>query len=80
MAGQQFIKQHAEAVDVAARVNVQSAQPRLFGAHVGGSADELFEGGEEGFVGEPLIGRGLGDTEVNDLGHDRAVLFGDQNV
>jgi len=33
-----------------------------------------------GFVGKPLIGGGLGDAEINDLGDRHAVVQGDQNI
>ena len=68
-ARQQLIQQHAQRVDVAARVNVQPAQPGLFRAHVGRRADKLLEGREQGLVGQALIGGGFGDAEINDLGH-----------
>ena len=35
--------------------------------------------GEEGLVGQPLFG-GLGDAEINHLGHRHAVVGYDQNV
>ena len=40
----------------------------------------MLEGGEERLVGEPLAARGLGDAEVNHLGHRHAVVDGDENV
>jgi len=48
--GEQFVEQHAERVDVAARIDIEAAQLRLLGAHVGRRADELFERGEQRFV------------------------------
>ena len=42
-AGQQLVQQHAQAVDVAARVHVQPAHLRLLGAHVQRRADHLRE-------------------------------------
>ena len=42
-AGQQFVEQHAQAVDVAARVDVQPAHLRLLRAHVSRRADELVQ-------------------------------------
>ena len=53
LAGEQFVEQHAQRVDVAARVNVQPAHLRLFRTHVGRRADELFERGEQRLVGQP---------------------------
>ena len=43
LAGEQFVEQHAQAVNVGPRVNVQAAQLGLFRAHVGGRANELLE-------------------------------------
>ena len=54
LAGQQFVEQHAQTVDVAARIDVQPAHFRLLRAHVSRRADELFEGGEDRFVGQRL--------------------------
>ena len=41
VAGQQFVQQHAQRVDVAAGVDVQLVQLGLFGAHVLERADDL---------------------------------------
>jgi hypothetical protein len=41
LAGEQFVEQHAQAVDVAAGVDVQAAHLGLLRAHVGRRADEL---------------------------------------
>jgi hypothetical protein len=78
-AREQFVEQHAKAVNVAARVNVQAGQHRLLGTHVGGRADELFKRGEERLIGQPPR-RGLGDAEVNHLGNGHAVVDGDEDV
>ena len=50
----QFIEQHAQAVEVAPSVNIQGAHLGLFRTHVGGRADELFEGGEKCVIGQFL--------------------------
>src|SRR5439155_22587057 len=76
----QFVEQHTQAVDVAARVNVQTAQLGLFRAHVGRGADKLFKGREQGLIGQRLIGGGLGDAEINDLRHGHAIVVGHQDV
>src|SRR6185503_8823905 len=57
---QHFVEKNAERVDVAAGVNVQTGQDRLLGTHVGRRADELLEGGEDGFVRELQAAGGLG--------------------
>jgi len=43
LAGEQFVEQHAERVDVAAGVNVVTAHRCLFRTHVGQCAEELME-------------------------------------
>ena len=78
-AGQQFVKQDAEAVNVAAGVNVHTAHLRLLGTGVGRRADERMEVREQGFFGQSLAG-GLGNAEVNHLGYRRAVVDRDENV
>ena len=78
-AGEHFVEQHAKAVDVRASVNIQSAHLGLLGAHVGGRAHEGLELGEEGLVRQTLI-HGLGDAEVNDLGHRHAIVERYKNV
>src|SRR5713226_8939189 len=81
-AGQKFVEQHAQAVDVTARVDVQAAHFGLLRTHVGGRADELLEGGEDGLVGQALAGGGLGDAEINDLGTSgrTGFAYSDENV
>ena len=63
------------------RVSMSSAAHlRLLRTHVGRRADELLEGREEGLVGQALAGGGLGDAEINHLGHRHAVVQRDQDV
>src|SRR5262245_45701477 len=64
-ASEQFIEQYAQAIDVAARIYVETAQLRLLRTHVSWRPQELFEGGEDGLVGQPAL-RGLGDAEIDD--------------
>ena len=45
-AGEQLVEQHAQRIDVAARVDVQAAAFRLLGAHVERRADHLAVAGE----------------------------------
>ena len=78
-AGQQFVEQHAQAVDVAARVNVQPAHLRLLRTHVGRRADELLQLREDRLVRQPPFG-GLGDAEINHLRHRHAVVQRDEDV
>src|SRR5262249_42679463 len=47
-AGEQLVEEHAQRIDVAARVAVQAAHLRLLGAHVRRRADHLPVGGEQG--------------------------------
>ena len=76
---QKFIEEYAQAVDVAARVDIQPAHLRLFRAHVSGRADELVQFRIDSAVGQAAL-RGFGDAEVNDLRNRHAVVQGDQNV
>ena len=79
-AGEQLIEQHAKAVDVAARVDIQPTHLRLLRRHVERGADHLLELREEGQIGQPLrLGR-FGHTEVNDLRHRHAVVQRDEDV
>ena len=79
-ARQQFVEQHTQAVNVGTGVNIQSAQTGLFRAHVSGCAHELFERGEKRLVREPLVGSGLGNAEVNHLGHRHSVMIGHEDI
>ena len=49
-AGEQFVKQDAERVDVRARIDIQAAHLRLLGTHIGGRAHKLRKGSEERLV------------------------------
>ena len=73
-AREQFVEEHAERVDVAARINVQATHLGLLGAHVGRRADELLERSVNGFVGQPLIGCCFGDPKIDYLGHRCPVM------
>ena len=73
LAGEQFIKQHAQRVDVAAGINVQTAHLGLLRAHVSRGADELLERSEKGLIGEAYLVR-IGDAEINDFRHRHAVV------
>ena len=78
-AGQQFVEQHAERIDVGARVDVQAAHLGLLGAHVQRRADHLREVGVDRALGQLLVDR-FGHAEVDDLGHRLAVVRRDQHV
>ena len=78
-AGEEFVQQHAKAVDVGARVDVLAGQAELLRTHVGGRADELPEAGGEGLLGQGLLDR-LGNTEVDDFRGRPAILQRDEYV
>ena len=78
-AGQDFIKQYTQAVDVAARINIQPTHLCLLGAHIRWRAHELVESGEDGFVGQSLFD-GFGYAEINHLGHGHAVMQCHQDI
>jgi hypothetical protein len=77
--GQQFVQQHPQRVDIAARIHVQAAHLCLLRAHISRRADELLEGRKEGLVGQSTLRR-LGDPEVDHLGNRHAVMQRHQDV
>ena len=78
-AGEEFVQQNAEAVDVGARVDVLAGQAELLRTHVGGGADELPEAGGKGLLGQGLLDR-LGNAEVDDFRGRPPILQRDQDV
>ncbi len=78
-AGQQLVQEHTQRVDVAAGVDVHAREFDLLGAHVQRCAHELGEGRVDRLVGEALSG-GLGNAEIDDLGHGGAVDDRNQDV
>ena len=76
---EQFVEQHAEAVDVATRVDVEAAHLHLFRTGIDRRADKGVELREERFVGQPAL-QSLGDAEIDDLGHRHAVVQRDEDV
>jgi hypothetical protein len=62
----QFVEHHAQRVDVAARVDIDSADLRLLGAHILRRADHRAVLGEDRLVRQRPVER-LGDAEVDDL-------------
>ncbi len=77
--GQQFIKQHAQRIDIRAGVDILRAHLRLLGAHVLRRADKLALLGVQRPFGQRLS-EGLGDAEVDNLHDGFITLHGDQNV
>ena len=78
-AGEQFVEEDAERVDIGTRIHIDGAQLGLFRADVGRGPDELSDGREGRLRGEVALGR-LGDAEVDHLGHGDIVVQGDENV
>ena len=76
---QQLVEEHAQRVDVAAGIDAQGAHFRLLRAHVLQRADHRPVLGEEGPLGELLLGR-LGHAEVDHLGDRLAVVQRDHHV
>ena len=66
-AHQQFVEKDTEAVDVAACIDVDHPDIRLFRAHVGRGADKLVQLAVNGMFCQPALCR-LGDAKVDDLG------------
>lgn len=77
-AGQEFIEQNTQAVNVRASVDVDAAFG-LLGRHVVRRADELAVFGEEGLFCKSLHD-GLGDSEVNHLRKRLAILSTDEHI
>ena len=80
MAGEQFVKQHAQRVNIGPRINIEAGHERLLRTHVGGRANKLLEGGEDGFVGQRFSGGGFGDSEINHLGDSDPIVKRNQNI
>ena len=78
-AGQELVEDRPQSVDVGAGVDVEIVQLRLLGRHVFQRADERADLGVDAPIGQPRAG-GLGDAEVDHLGHRPAVVEGDQDV
>ena len=78
-AGQQFVQQDAQRIDVAAGIHVDAAELRLFGAHVERRSDQRLKTGVHRAVGQVGPER-FGDAKVDDFGNWLAVDFGDQDV
>ena len=79
VAGEQFVEQHAEGVDVAARVDVQRGQLRLLGRHVERRADHLLELRIDRLLDEPPLRR-LRHAEINHLRHRLPVVDRHEDV
>lgn len=79
-AGEEFVEDDAEGVDVGAGVDVVEGEVGLLGRHVVGRAHELALLGHQGLL-VGAGGEGLGDAEVDDLGRGLvAVVGGDEDV
>ena len=78
VAGEQFVQQDAEAVEIAAGIDVRPAGG-LLRTHVGGGADGAAGAGGGGVGGRPP-GGGFGDAEINHLGHQPSGLLADDDV
>ena len=76
---QQFVEQHAQAVDVAARVNVEPAHFRLLGANISWRADELLEMRIDRLIREDTLHR-LGNPKINHLGHRLTIVHRDEDI
>ena len=76
---QQLVEQHAERVDVGARVDVEPGLLGLLGRHVVGRADHLLIAREQRLLRELRVGR-LRDAEVDDRRLGLAVVQRDEHV
>ena len=78
-AGQQFVQQYSQRVDIAARIHIQAVDVRLLGTHVQRRTDHQGKPGVNRLVGQPLPD-GLGDAKVDDLRHRDPVEQRNQDV
>ena len=67
LSGEQFVEQHAQRIEVAARIHVPAVEGGLFWTHVRGRAQDGAQFGQCSVRRERGLG-GLGDAEVDDLG------------
>ena len=79
LAGEQFVEQHAQRVDVAARIDVQAAHLRLLRAHVGGVPMNC-SNAVKSVLSVSRCSVRFGDAEIDDLRHGHAVVQGHQDV
>lgn len=78
-AGHQFIEQHAQAVDVRARIDIDRIELCLLRAHVLQRADDAAEAREQRTLGKRLAHR-LSHAEIDDFWHRLAVITGDEDI
>ena len=78
-AGQQFVEEYAERVDVRASVHVEVTHPGLLGRHVQRRTDHLRDAGEQRLLRQHLPQR-LGHAEVDHLDDRGRVVPRDQDV
>src|SRR5262249_3845381 len=70
---------HTETVDVTTRVHVEAAHLRLLRTDICWGADKLLKLCVDRLVRE-ITGRGLGNPEINHLGHWHTIMKGDKDV
>jgi hypothetical protein len=78
-AGQQFVEQNSQTIDVTAGIDIHRAHFRLLRTHVSRGADELFVSGKNGVIREPALS-GFGDAKIDHLGNGNAIEHGDQDI
>jgi hypothetical protein len=76
---EQFVEQHAQRIDVAARIDIERVKLRLLRTHVGRRSDELRERREHRRVRQPPLRR-LRDPEIDHLRHRHIVVLRHQNI
>ncbi len=75
----QFVEHHAQRINVAPRIDIHTALTGLLGAHVDWRPHHLIECRVQRLLGQ-LLAHGLGNAEVDDLGHRPHVVHFDQHV
>jgi len=78
-AGEKFVQDDREGINVRARVNVRNIGVGLFGTHVRGRADEI--SGARDLGGKRISSAdGFGNAEIDDAGNGFAIEFDDQDI
>ena len=79
-AGQEFIQDHAQGVDVGPHVDVERVERRLLGGHVERGSGDRAERREQALLAQLHPAGGLGQAEVDHRGDRDAVVVLDQDV
>lgn len=77
--GEELIEQHAQRIDVRARVDIELIELGLLGAHVFDRTHNLAKLSEHRFFGQ-VLANGFGNAEIDDLGNGAVVVVCHEDV